>query len=245
MLKVELHAHTDRDPLDRIAHSTRQLIDRAAASGYQALAITLHDTYFDPADDDGYARERGVVLIAGIERSIHHRHVLLLNFPASCAAVRDFADIAELKRHSPGGLVIAPHPFYPIASALRGQLQRHAALFDAVEVNSMYTRLVNFNRRAIQWARATGKPLVGSTDLHVLDQLGTTSTLVAAEADADAICEAIRAGRTEVRTRPLSTARAGWIFARMSVAGLRGRLGALAGGTRQRRGHGDQAWPPG
>ncbi len=224
MLKVELHAHTDQDPLDAIPHSTRQLIDHAAALGYGAIAVTLHNRYFDPSADAGYARERGVVLIPGIERSINHQHVLLLNFPAACAAVRTFADIAAL-RSAANGLVVAPHAFYPIHSALGPRLDQHADLFDAVEVNSMYTRLVNFNERAIRWARGTGKPLVGSTDLHLLDQLGTTFTLVDAEPDATAICEAIRAGRTEVRTEPLSTFRAGWIFARMLALGVVGRLG--------------------
>lgn len=224
MLKVELHAHTDRDPLDHISHSTEALIDRAAALGFQALAITLHNRYFDPAEHAGYARERGIVLIAGIERSIHHRHVLLLNFPSSCADVRDFDDIAALRQRCPGGLVVAPHPYYPIASALRGQLEPHRDLVDAVEVNSMYTRLVNFNARAIRWARANGKPLVGNTDLHLLEQMGTTYTMVEAEPTADAICETIRAGRAEVRTEPLSVARAGWIFARMVTLGVEGRL---------------------
>jgi predicted metal-dependent phosphoesterase TrpH len=229
---VELHAHTDRDPLDNLRHSTRDLIDRAASLGYDALAITLHNRYFDPADDAAYARERGVVLIRGIERSIHHRHVLLINFPPSCADVRTFDDIAALKARSPGGLVIAPHPFYPIASALRGHLDAHGAIVDAVEVNSMYTPLVNFNRRAIRWARERDKPLVGSTDLHLLEQMGTTYTLVDAEPDADAICGAIRAGRVEVRTAPLSTVRAGWIFARMLTAGIAGRLGVVVRGRR-------------
>lgn len=223
MLKVELHAHTDHDPLDHISHSTRDLIDRAAALGYHALAVTLHDRYFDPAAEAAYARERGVVLIPGIERSIARRHVLLLNFPSASAGVRTFDDIARLKA-SGNGLVIAPHPFYPIPSALRGWLHTHRDLFDAVEVNAMYTRLVNFNARAIRWARAHGKPLVGNTDLHLLGQMGTTFTLVDAPPEPDAICEAIRAGRVEVRTAPLSTVRAASIFSRMVVTGVSGRL---------------------
>jgi predicted metal-dependent phosphoesterase TrpH len=229
MLKVELHAHTDRDPLDVISHSTRDLIDRAAALGYQALAITLHNRYFDPAEEGAYARERGIVLIPGIERSIAHRHVLLLNFPPRCADVRTFDDIATLKASSANGLVVAPHPYYPIPSALGPWLDRHHDLIDAVEVNSMYTRMVNFNARAIRWARAHGKPLVGNTDLHVLDQMGTTFTLVDAEPEAGAICEAIRAGRAEVRTQPLSTVRAGWIFVRMITMGLAGRIEKVLG----------------
>jgi predicted metal-dependent phosphoesterase TrpH len=223
VLKVELHAHTDQDPLDRVGHSTRVLIDHAASLGYQALAITLHNRYFDPAADAAYARERGVVLIPGIERSVGRRHVLLLNFPAACGDVRTFDDIAKLKA-SANGLVVAPHPYYPILSAVRGWLGTHRDLFDAVEVNSMYTRLVNFNIRAIRWAREHGKPLVGNTDLHLLGQMGTTFTLVDAPPDPDAICEAIRAGRVEIRTTPLSTMRAASLFLRMTTAGMAGRL---------------------
>ncbi len=47
MLKVELHSHTSDDPHDRIPYSAEQLIDRAAALGYDALAITLHDKQLD------------------------------------------------------------------------------------------------------------------------------------------------------------------------------------------------------
>ena len=223
MVKLELHTHTDEDPADRITHSTRQLIDRASSLGYGALAVTLHDRYFDPAPHADYARDRGVVLLPGIERNIGRRHVLLINFPDACADVHTFDDIATLKQRF-GGLVVAPHPFYPIPSALGGDMDRHAAIFDAVEINAMYTRLVDFNRRAVRWARAHGKTLVGNTDLHLLDQMGTTYSLVHAEPRPDAICEAIRAGRVEVRTEPLTSVDAMQLFTRMCWGGLRGRL---------------------
>jgi predicted metal-dependent phosphoesterase TrpH len=222
VLKLELHAHTDDDPADCITHSTRQLIDRASALGYGALAITLHDRYFDPAPHAAYARDRGIVLLPGVERTISNRHVLLVNFPAGCADVRSFDDLAQLKRQC-AGLVVAPHPFYPIPSSLGAALERHAAVFDAVEVNAMYTRLVDFNRRAIRWARAHGKPLVGNTDLHLLAQMGTTYSLVDAEPQADAICDAIRGGRVELRTEPLSSLLAARLFAAMLWGGIRGR----------------------
>ena len=223
MIKLELHTHTDDDPADRITHSTRQLIDRAASLGYGALAITLHDRYFDPAPHAGYARDRGILLLPGIERTIGRQHILLINFPAACADVRSFEDIARLRQQF-GGLVVAPHPFYPIPSALGAALDRHAALFDAVEVNAMYTRLVDFNRKAVRWARAHDKALVGNTDLHLLDQMGTTYSLVDAEPHAGAICEAIRARRVEVRTEPLSSIRAARLFAGMLWGGIVGRF---------------------
>ena len=61
MIKVELHAHTSDDPADRIPHDTHALLDRAAQFGYGALAITLHNRWFDPAPfggDGGRARAR-------------------------------------------------------------------------------------------------------------------------------------------------------------------------------------------
>lgn len=222
MVKVELHAHTAADPADYILHTTRELIDRAAALGYGALAITLHDRYYDPAEDAEYAGAKRVVLIAGIERTIQRRHMLLLNFPAECAAVRSFEDLRRLKQRHPGGLVVAPHAFYPTRTAMSADADRHADLVDAIEVNSMFISWLNFNIPAMAWARANGKPLVGNTDLHLLEQLGRTYTLVDAEPNADAICAAIKAGRVEIRAEALSAWRAGWVFGRMVLYGLIG-----------------------
>jgi predicted metal-dependent phosphoesterase TrpH len=208
-----------------VSHSTRDLIDRAAALHYQALAVTLHDRYFDAAGDAEYARERGVTLISGIERTIGGKHVLLINYSAACERVESFADIATLRAREPRGLIVAPHPLYPHPSSLgRRALDQHAHLFDAVEVNAMFTRHIDFNRAAMRWARHAQKPLVGNSDLHLLDQLNRTYSLVDAEPSADAICEAIRAGRVEVRMQPSSLARAAWIFSRMCVGGAIGRL---------------------
>jgi hypothetical protein len=106
-------------------------------------------------------------------------------------------------------------------------MERHLDVIDAVEVNAMYTRLLDFNRRAIAWARANGKPLVGNTDLHVLDQMGTTYSLVGSEAEPDAICDAIRGGRVELRTSPLPEIRAAAFLSRMLWAGSSGEC-ALA-----------------
>ena len=224
MLKVELHAHTASDPFDYVTHSTRALIDRASALDYDALAVTLHDRYYDPSEDRDYAEGKGVLLIAGVERTLDSRHVLLVNFPGECATVRDFADIRELKARYPHGLVVAPHAFYPIGSALSGEVDKWADVIDALEVNSMFTSWLNFNSRAERWARAHGKPLVGNTDLHLLAQMGTTYSLVDAPRSADAICDAIRAGRVEVRSTPLSVPRAAAFFLLMMAGGVIGKL---------------------
>jgi predicted metal-dependent phosphoesterase TrpH len=204
MLKVELHSHSADDPADRIDYSSTDLIDRAATQGYQALAITLHDRQLDLRKLAPYAADRGITLIPGVERTIEGKHVLLLNFGAGeTDDVRTFEDLRRLKRRA-AGLVVAPHPFFPGGSCLRGRLDRHADLFDAVECNAMYTSTLDFNARAREWAAARGKPLVGNGDVHRLGQLGTTYSLVDAPPDPAAICDAIVAGRVEVVSRPLS-----------------------------------------
>jgi predicted metal-dependent phosphoesterase TrpH len=203
MLKVELHTHTSDDPVDRIPHTSWELIDRAAGLGYHALAITLHERQLDLRNLIPYARERGIVLIPGVERTISGSHVLLLNFRSGADEVRTFDDLARLKRRQQG-LVIAPHPYFPLPTCLHRDLDRHAHLFDAVEFNAMYTRFIDFNRPAVRWAARYGKPLVGNCDVHRLRQLGTTYSLIDAEPHKDAICAAIADGGLRVESQALS-----------------------------------------
>ncbi len=230
MLKVELHAHTSDDPVDYIPHTVDRLVDRAADLGYDAIAITLHDRQLDVEPYREYARSRGIVLIPGVERSIEGRHALLINFPAAAAeAAETFGDLAAL-RAAHDGLVIAPHPYYPVSSCLQRDLDRHPDLFDAVELNALYTRFLDFNRRAVVWARAQGKPLVGNADVHRLGQLGTTWSLVDAEPDPDEICAAIKAGRVELRTTPISVARLVYNLATVMPSGILHAFGVGRGG---------------
>jgi predicted metal-dependent phosphoesterase TrpH len=210
MLKVELHSHTADDPHDAIPYSATDLIDHAAALGYNALAITLHERQLDIAKLRPYAADRGVVLIPGIEQTIEGKHVLLLNYDSDAENVRTFADLVRLKQRG-RGLVVAPHPFFPSRSCLWSYLDRYKDLFDAVECNAMFTRLVDFNQPGERWARREGKPVVGNGDVHRLRQLGRTYSLVDAEPDPDSICEAIAVGRVTVVRRPLTCVEAAGI----------------------------------
>jgi predicted metal-dependent phosphoesterase TrpH len=221
VLKVELHTHTSDDPVDRIPHSTQELIDRAARLQYRALAITLHDRQLDIAPYVSQATYHSITLIPGIERTIEGRHVLLLNFSPASERVDSFDDLAELKGREPRGLVVAPHPFYPGGSSLRELMDRHADLFDAVEYNAMFTSLLDFNRHAEQWARTHGKPMVGNGDVHRMRQLGSTFSMVHAEPTADAICEAIKKGWVVIHTEPMPTAAAASVMLQLLSSDFR------------------------
>ncbi|RPJ07709.1 MAG: hypothetical protein EHM36_06455, partial [Deltaproteobacteria bacterium] len=124
-LKVDLHLHTAEDPLDQIKHTARELISKAAGQGFDVLAITNHHSLTFNQDLFSYARERGVLLIPGVEVSIRRRHVLLLNPPAG-KNISDFKSLSGLRR--PETLIVAPHPYFPGMYSLNGSLLKHRAL---------------------------------------------------------------------------------------------------------------------
>jgi predicted metal-dependent phosphoesterase TrpH len=202
VLKVDFHIHTSDDPVDRINHSGYDLIDRAAALGFDALSVTLHDLQLADQCLRDYARERGVLLLPGVERTISGRHVVLVGFPPEVDGIRNFEELERVKKRS-DGLVIAPHPFFPGPSCLGKLVGRYAELFDAIEWSYFWTRAANFNAAARRWAVGHGKPLVGNSDLHDLRQLGRTYSLVDAEPATAAILDAVREGRVRVQTEPV------------------------------------------
>jgi predicted metal-dependent phosphoesterase TrpH len=220
LLKVDLHLHTAEDPLDIIRHDAVALVDRASELGFGAIAITLHERQLASPALEAHARDRGIVLLPGVELTIERKHVLAINFPQGVENVQSLDDLAWLKSRC-NGLVIAPHPFFPDPSCLRGQLDKHVDLFDAVEWSYFWTRATNFNARAARWAERHGKPVVGNSDLHDLRQLGRTFSLVDADPDVDGICDAIRAGRVTLRTQPVPVAELTRTLGGMLVRGRR------------------------
>ncbi len=210
-LKADLHLHTAEDPCDRVSYTAKDLISKAADEGFEVLAITNHQCLTFDQKLSAYARERGILLIPGMELNVHHRHVLLLN-PPSGKKVTDFSSLSALRR--PDRLIIAPHPYFPNPRSLNGHLLKNLRLFDALEYCHFYSSRINFNHKAMALSRSHGLPLVGNSDTHFLAQLGTTYSLIYAEKDPVAIFEAIRQRRIEIVTRPLSALEMGSFLGR-------------------------------
>ena len=200
-LKADLHLHTAEDPNDRVSYTAKELISKAADEGFEVLAITNHQCLTFNQKLSAYARERGILLIPGMEMNVRHRHVLLLN-PPNGRNVSDFSSLSSLRR--PDRLIMAPHPYFPNPRSLNGHLLKNLKLFDAIEYCHFYSSRINFNQKAVALSKLHGMPLVGNSDTHFLPQLGTTYSLIYAEKEPEAIFEAIRQRRIEIVTRPLS-----------------------------------------
>jgi len=202
-LKVDFHTHTSDDPKDYIDFSAEDLIDRAAEQGFDALAITNHEAITFSRRFEEYAAARNVLLIPGVELTLSHKHVVVIN-PESreVEAFRSLDDLAALRNEET--LVIAPHPYYPGSRCLRSKLEPYLDSFDAVEFSFFYNHFINPNKRAVETARTSGKPLVGSSDCHNIWQVGYTYSLVEAERNISSIIAAVKNGRVEVATTPLS-----------------------------------------
>lgn len=206
-LKAELHAHCNLDPSDHefCRHTPQELISRAAELGYRVLAITCHNIDVWSEALSGYAKERGVTLIPGMEVTVHgRRHTLVYNFKAYADDLNDISKIRELSRDDT--LVVAPHPFFPGRSGLRNLLEQNMDVFDAIECSGFYVPGLDFNRRAESIAARTGKPMVGNGDVHYLWQLDKTFTWVYSEPGVQEVIAAIRQGLVRVERNPLTWA---------------------------------------
>ena len=220
-LKADLHLHTAEDPLDRIRYTAKELISKAADESFDVISITNHHQMTFNQDLLSYARERGILLIPGIEMTIQRRHVLVLN-PPPHKKCSDFFSLSKLRR--PETLIIAPHPYFPGTYSLNGYLLKHRNLFDALEYCHFYSPMINFNQKAVEVSQSFGFPLVGNSDAHFLSQLGTTYSLIYAEKNLEAIFAAIRQNNIEIASRPLKHFEMGSIVNRFLKMKLRAKI---------------------
>ena len=206
MLKVDLHLHSSEDPYDVLDYDARDLIRHAAGLHFDAIAITLHGKVIEDESLHDFASDHGVLFIRGIEKRIHGKEVLVYNVTqAQMDAVRTFADLRELKAAMRDEmLVIAPHPFFKQAQCLGRHLEENIDVFDAIEYCHLYTRFWNLNKRAVEVARAHGKPMIATSDSHALWMFGRNYTLLDAPKTMAGVFQAVREGRGQPHSQPIS-----------------------------------------
>lgn len=206
MLKADFHMHSLEDPYDVLEHDAFDLADHAARRGYRVLALTLHGRLYFPPELPAYAAERGILMIPGIELFLDHKEVLLLG--ATEEEVRPLRTLEDLralkKRRGDALLTIAPHPFYGLGQCMGPRLGEYAEMIDAIELCHFYTAKWNPNRKAGEAARKLAKPLIACSDAHQLKWMGHHYCFLDAEPTRESVFAAIRAGKIQNVTRPLT-----------------------------------------
>ncbi len=214
MLKVEFHAHTNYLQPNEGKMSPKELIDTMKSMGYDALTITEHydrkqkwdvyrknplRTYEDFKD---YAKEKGILLIPGVEVQFDEGEVLLINFRDD---IKKYKTLEDLKKLPKSTMIAAPHPYFILEKKCIGcVLDQYKDLFDAIEHSYFYTKHINFNKKAIEFAKKNKIPLIGTSDVHRKVQLNRNYTLVDSEKNIESIIKAVRQNKIEMVTKPLS-----------------------------------------
>jgi predicted metal-dependent phosphoesterase TrpH len=210
LYRVELHSHCKGDPVDLyLGHTLFQHIDRAKEVGLDAIAITWHRKVCADAEAFAYARERGILLIPGMEAEVDRRHLVVLNLAeGDLPPEPTWNQIRALRLRKPEVFVMAPHPFYPHPTCLGKMLNEHPDCIDAVEWCFIHVHWlpgrVNPNLRAVRWAHKHGKTMIACSDAHTLQSIGrNASTIEADELTTEALFAGIRAGRVNFHRRGL------------------------------------------
>ena len=153
-----------------------------------------------------YAQQQGILLLSGAELDLEGKHTLVYNISnEQIKNIKTFQDLKKLKAQYPEIFVIAPHPFHYFPNCLKKNIIKHLDLFDAWEYSFFYTRYFNPNKRTQRLAKKYNKLLVGNSDIHFLDDLGKTYTLIDSIQKKEEIFEAIKKGKVRIKSRPLTT----------------------------------------
>ena len=208
--RVELHSHCQGDPIDTyLKHTIFEQIDRAKEVGLDAIAITWHRKICSHPEAVAYGRERGVLLIQGMEAEVQERHLVVLNLEeGELPSDPTWDEVRALRARKPDLLVLAPHPFSPHPTCLGKTMDANIDCIDAVEWCILHIgwlpHRVNPNLRAARWAHQHNKPLVACSDAHTLNAIGrNASTVEADELTPGSLFEGIRAGRVSFHRRSL------------------------------------------
>jgi len=179
--KADLHLHSREDLSDYLDYSAEELLLRAHALGFRALAITLHDTVFDPPELQALALALGILFISSAEMRLEGEDVVVLNIrPQEAAALRTWQDLRALRAaRGESILILAPHPYYRLGGSMgHRRLMKEMDLFDAIELSHFHTKIFDRNRPARRAAQQYGKPMLATSDAHRLDLFGNHYALI-------------------------------------------------------------------
>jgi predicted metal-dependent phosphoesterase TrpH len=194
-LKVDLHIHTNHSKDSRA--SPEAMVKRALELGFDAIAVTDHNTVSGSLEAERLAEGTGLLVIPGQETLASEGELITLGLRETLPSGRTVRETAGQARKA-GGFVIAPHPFDPMRRGLGRAIEPCLKHMDAIEVFNARTIFRGFNNKALSFAREHGLPMVAGSDSHFPEEMGAVYMLVRAPMETRAIFEAIRLGQAEL-----------------------------------------------
>jgi predicted metal-dependent phosphoesterase TrpH len=159
-----------------------QLVDHAAASGLDVIAVTDHDTIEGALRAADHASRRTKLhVVIGEEISSRDGHIVALFIEKRIRPRLSAAATVEAI-HEQGGLAVAVHPFWRTQRRARGGVVHGVGwlaadlAFDAVEVENATPGFYFFNQLARRLNMGLGSAEVGGSDAHILDAVGRAYT---------------------------------------------------------------------
>ena len=183
---IDIHTHTFPNSDDSFM-SPDELVDGAKASGLDAICITDHDYFWDPADIIDLSARHDFLVLPGAEVNTDQGHVLVFGLERYVFGMHKATTLHRLV-HQAGGVMVAAHPYRRryqreqagkpdsyrsmVDSACADQL---LPLCDAIEVlNGRATD--GESAFSVDVTRRLGLGMAGASDAHRLEQLGTAAT---------------------------------------------------------------------
>ncbi len=187
-MKFDLHVHSEHS--EDSQSSVKDILKMAKKRGLHGLAFLDHNTmdaYWEAEDTD-------LIIVPAVEVSTPQGHVGAMGMEKSIGRQPDVKTALHLIREH-GGLSVALHP-YRFWSGI-GEREVRAHGWDAVEGLNARTGKRD-NLRAQRLAKPLNLPIIGGSDAHSLEELGTGYTIVKQVDSWPMLLDEIRAGRTKV-----------------------------------------------
>jgi predicted metal-dependent phosphoesterase TrpH len=176
---ADLHIHTlASDGLSGVDEILEHVQER---TGLDVIAITDHERIDAALAARSMAAARGLrfEVVVGEEVTTRGGHLLALFIEAPIRPLRSLRDTV-LAIHDQDGIAVPAHPLVPYPLCAQGWALRRLlddpdprARFDALEVFNPTTIGRPGHARALAFAAEHGLPMLGDSDAHAAEQIGT------------------------------------------------------------------------
>ena len=207
---IDLHSHTWPASDDSVLDPD-QLIERSKAAGIDAVCLTEHNTFWDPARVDALSRKHGILVLPGCEVTTDEGHMLVFGLHQYDFGMFHIRRLVAMVSAADGAMVAAhPYrrqmPWYPdkpdqyedaLERAGRREAYKHVAALETE--NGRGTPQENeFSHRL---ATRLQLPETAGTDSHALVDIARCATYF--ESDVKTVDDLIRELKTG-RFHPLA-----------------------------------------